>query len=83
MSAQMHFIYSSEFSGAGIVSGGPFYCNESFIPARKMITCTKQPDKINLDEVSSLIKDLNIDSTDNLKDQKVWVYGGLLDTVVV
>jgi hypothetical protein len=22
----MHFIYSSLFSGAGIVAGGPFYC---------------------------------------------------------
>ena len=83
MSAQMHYIFSSEFSGAGVVSGGPFYCNTSLIPAHLIVACTKNPENIDLDALSSLIADLNIDPTDNLKDQKVWVYGGLLDTVVV
>lgn len=26
MAVQMHVIYSGEFTGAGIVAGGPFYC---------------------------------------------------------
>jgi hypothetical protein len=48
-----------------------------------MIACTKNPSAIDLDERAALIQNLNIDSTDNLKGQPVWVYGGLLDTVVV
>lgn len=83
MAVQMSFIYSSEFSGAGIISGGPFYCNESPIPARLIVSCTSRPDNIDLDDISDKVKDLNIDSTDNLKGKKVWVYGGLEDTIVV
>jgi predicted peptidase len=82
MAAQMHNIYSSQFSGAGIFSGGPFYCGQEN-PAEKIESCTVKPEGIDLDAIQAKTKNLNIDSPENLKDQKVWVFGGVLDTVVV
>ena len=84
MAAQLHNIYSSKFTAAGVVSGGPFYCNQELTkPARRMIACTSKPENIDLDTIKAKIQNLNIDSPENIKDQKVWVYGGKLDSVVV
>ena len=66
MAAQMHFIYSEKFSGAGIISGGPYFCAQgSFDIAYP--TCTEHPEDINLDVLNQKISKFeNIDDTSNM-----------------
>ena len=83
MAAQMHFIFSSEFSAAGIVSGGPFFCNQNLFDEEQLLACTQKPENIDLGDNAQEISKLDIDSTDNIKGQKVWVYGATHDKIVV
>lgn len=49
----MHVIYSSLFKGAGIVSGGPYYCAKNNIQIA-LTSCMKNPDLISLSELESI-----------------------------
>lgn len=86
MAAQMHVAYSSLFSGVGIFAGGPYYC------AQDSLTVATEQCMYNLmggPQVTKLISYTDeqsskgeIDSTDNMADDKVYVFSGSKDTTV-
>ncbi|EIJ42790.1 poly(3-hydroxybutyrate) depolymerase [Beggiatoa alba B18LD] len=96
MSAQLATAYSSLIKGAGIVAGGPFYCSGStgartamdFINS-SISTCmgpatsavAPKADKA-LKKAKELATAGKIDSVDNLKTQKIYIFTGSSDTVV-
>jgi poly(3-hydroxybutyrate) depolymerase len=85
MTAQMHFAYSKEVIAAGVVAGGPYYCNLG--SGENLLYCTVDPDKIDLKQILAYIQSQDeagtIDPTSNLKDSPVYIFSGLRDTVVV
>jgi len=86
MAHQLHIAYSDLFSGAGIVSGGPYNCAEnSMITALKR--CTKNTDEplpvaelaagIRTSAQSGALADVG-----NLSDDRVWLFHGTNDITV-
>lgn len=80
---QYHFAYSSQLRGAGIVAGLPYYCaqgNEGYA-----FMCMDN-EMINLESLlidATINADLGlIDPIANIANQTVWLWSGLLDTVV-
>jgi poly(3-hydroxybutyrate) depolymerase len=85
MANQLHVAHSKLFSGAGIVAGPPYYCARgSSITATT--TCMSGLGIVSLPsiytQVSSYASSGLIDPVSNLKDDKVYIYHGLLDVVV-
>lgn len=85
MAVQLHVAYSDTFNGAGIVAGGPYYCAEnSFFSA--IGKCMSKPADIDVGKLLSITnqwaKDKEIDSVSNLKESKVYLYSGTLDSTV-
>lgn len=85
MAVQLHIAYSSTFRGAGVVAGGPYRCAEnSFFHA--IGRCMARPADIDVNHLLSITqqsaKDNAIDSTAHLKDSKVYLYSGTLDSTV-
>jgi len=86
MAQQLHIAYSDLFSGAGIIAGGPFGCAEgSLAPA--MARCIGKTDgPLPVAELAAGIKaaasDGRVADTANLRDDRVWLFHGALDTVV-
>jgi len=86
MAHQLHITYSDLFSGAGMVSGGPFGCaDNSLITA--MSRCMDNTDKpLPVTELAAEIRvDAeagNVANTDNLADDRVWLFHGTNDTTI-
>jgi len=86
MAHQMHIAYSDLFSGAAILSGGPYYCAEnSMLTALKR--CTKNTDEaLPVDEFAAQIRKAaeagTIADPANLADDSVYLFHGTLDTTV-
>jgi len=83
---QYHVIYSSTLQGCGVIAGGPFYCaNGNVVTA--LTACMVDPELISIDELefatSYAYEFGSIDNPTNLQNQKVWLYSGTADTVVV
>jgi poly(3-hydroxybutyrate) depolymerase len=84
MALQMEVAFSSFFSGAAIIAGIPYYCAQN-----GMLTipdCTLYPTLI---PVATLEQDMTkfasngqIDSLNNLRSHSLYLFSGLLDTVV-
>jgi poly(3-hydroxybutyrate) depolymerase len=86
MAQQLHIAYSDVFSGAGIIAGVPFGCADNSL-GTAMSRCTgKTDDSLSVEELAAGIKtaagDGNIASTENLADDRVWLFHGTLDTTV-
>lgn len=86
MAHQLHIAYSDVFSGAAILSGVPYYCAEnSLMTALKRCTENKSvappvdqlADKIRQEFAAGLVAD-----PENLKDDRVYLFHGTLDTKV-
>jgi hypothetical protein len=80
----MHAIYSDYFKGAGILSGGPYFCNEGIWNVK----CTVNPELIDVDKLTmdaELIynEEKSIANPANLKDAPVFLYSAMFDTIVV
>eukprot|EP01130_Rhizamoeba_saxonica_P015391 TRINITY_DN6892_c0_g1_i1.p1 TRINITY_DN6892_c0_g1~~TRINITY_DN6892_c0_g1_i1.p1 ORF type:complete len:221 (-),score=23.48 TRINITY_DN6892_c0_g1_i1:413-1015(-) len=85
MAVQLHIAYSSIFSGAGIIAGGPYFCaNMNMFTAQS--SCMKDPEFIVLDELyeATLAYESTfvIDSTKNLSNDRVWLFSGTEDDTV-
>jgi len=83
---QYHIAYSSQLVGAGIIAGGPYWCaNANLFIA--LTACTQYPNEIDLSvlfEATSFAEDLGtVDNTMYLMSQRVWLFSGSQDTIVV
>mmetsp|Transcript_20954 Transcript_20954/g.30208 ORF Transcript_20954/g.30208 Transcript_20954/m.30208 type:complete len:334 (+) Transcript_20954:75-1076(+) len=86
MAVQMHVAYSSLFSGVGVFAGGPYFC------AQGTLTLALDQCMYNVlggPQISKLISYTNdqaakgtIDPTENMADDKVYVFSGSKDTTV-
>ena len=82
MAVQFHTAYSAEIVGAGVVAGGPYNC--AFVNWGGTGACTQgapmgDASFAAAQGFSALGK---IDSTDNLKRSRVYLFSGARDTVV-
>jgi predicted esterase len=88
MAVQMHVIYSALFVGAGIFAGGPYDCTQG-IWANVNEACTVKPELIDVDRIENIINSNfanashPIDDPKNLENAPVFIYSGILDTVVM
>lgn len=85
MAVQLHIAYSNTFKGVGVVAGGPYYCAEnSFFKA--IGRCMAKPSEIDVGQLVAITKkwsaENEIDSTTHLKNSKVYLFSGSLDSTV-
>lgn len=86
MAHQLHIAYSDLFSGAGIVSGGPYNCaNNSLTTA--MGRCMGNTDRPL--PVADMAAEIRVDveagklaNTDNLANDRVWLFHGTNDITI-
>jgi hypothetical protein len=86
MAVQMHISHSATVNGSAIFAGGPFYCAEgtlSFAENKCMKTIEGLP---NVEGLVALTHNDAlfgyIDSVNNLKDDRVYLFSGSADSVV-
>jgi len=86
MAHQLHIAYSDLFSGAAIISGGPYNCaDNSLITAMKR--CMMNVDQpLPVDQFSAQIRQGaeagNLADPANLKDDRVYLFHGTMDTKI-
>lgn len=86
MATQLHVAYSDLFSGAAILSGGPYNCaRNSLMRALKLCT-TNTEEPLPVEEFATDIRAAaaagNIADPQNLADDRVWLYRGTVDSRV-
>jgi poly(3-hydroxybutyrate) depolymerase len=85
MSVQLHVAYSADCEGAGIIAGPPYYCAQGS-STLATTACMSTP-AINVDNLATYAAGKaaqgKIDALENLKEDKVFLYSGTLDTVVL
>jgi poly(3-hydroxybutyrate) depolymerase len=86
MAHQLHIAYSDLFSGAGIVSGGPYNCADNSLTTA-MGRCMGNTDKPL--PVADIAAEIRVDAqagkladTDNLANDRVWLFHGTNDTTI-
>lgn len=96
MAVQFGVAYSSIVSGVGVIAGGPYYCAQGDVDiATQRCSCTGLPFLSSCEvaagstDVPQLIAitdrraaDGALDPTEKLASQKIWMFTGLLDSVV-
>jgi poly(3-hydroxybutyrate) depolymerase len=86
MATQLHIAYSDLFSGAAMLSGGPYNCaGSSLITAmQQCMTNTETP--LPIAEIASGIRDAAAAGTvadpENLADDRVWLFRGSRDSKI-
>jgi len=81
--SQFHIAFSKNVAGAGIVAGGPFYCAQGSM-MKALTQCMSTAAGMNVDTLVSFTKglsDKDIDSLDNFKNQKLYLFSGTSDTI--
>ncbi|KAM5173003.1 poly(3-hydroxybutyrate) depolymerase-like [Mantella aurantiaca] len=86
MANQFHVAQSKKIIGAALFAGGPYYCaSGSMMTATN--ACMKMPTSINLDSLysktQSYVTSALIDPVSNLANDKVYIFSGTRDSVVV
>ncbi|XP_072255048.1 poly(3-hydroxybutyrate) depolymerase-like [Pyxicephalus adspersus] len=86
MANQFHVAQSKKIIGAALFAGGPYYCaSGSMITATN--ACMKFPASINVDSLvsktQSYVTSALIDPVSNLANDKVFIFSGTRDSVVV
>jgi poly(3-hydroxybutyrate) depolymerase len=86
MTSQLHVAYSSYIDAVAIFAGGPYYCAQGK-NSLAFTACNGEPSLIILDSLLAFASEQaaagSIDSLDGLKSDKLWIFSGLNDTVVV
>jgi poly(3-hydroxybutyrate) depolymerase len=86
MAAQLHIAYSDLFSGAAILSGGPYYCARNSLMAALKRCTTNTEDPLPAAEFVSDIRNAatagNVADPGNLADDRVWMFRGTRDSKV-
>ncbi|OWF49907.1 uncharacterized protein LOC110451096 [Mizuhopecten yessoensis] len=84
MATQMHVINSETIMGAGIIAGVPFACSRGTIAGAS--ACMLTPSVESVTSLEFLVTSGsflgNVDSTSNLRHDKVYIFSGTSDTVV-
>eukprot|EP00730_Choanoeca_flexa_P004729 TRINITY_DN11786_c0_g2_i2.p1 TRINITY_DN11786_c0_g2~~TRINITY_DN11786_c0_g2_i2.p1 ORF type:complete len:351 (+),score=85.56 TRINITY_DN11786_c0_g2_i2:49-1101(+) len=82
---QYHVAFSSSISGAGIVAGGPYYCSKGQ-ETEAITVCLNEPQLIDVDGLylatSRFVSQGDIDTTDNMANDNIYLYSGTADHVV-
>ena len=85
MAQQLHIAYSDLFSGAGILSGGPFGCADNSLTTA-MSRCMMNTDPLPVADLVAKIQAAaaagNIADTTNLADDRVWLFHGTADSTI-
>lgn len=86
MATQLHIAYSDLFSGAGIISSGPFGCADGTL-GTAMSRCmgeteTPLPIADLADSIRNAAKENLVADPENLANDPVWLFHGTLDTTV-
>ena len=86
MAHQLHIAYSDLFSGAAIVSGGPYNCADNSL-ATAMSRCMGNTDKpLPVADIATAIradaKAGRLADPDNMADDRVWLFHGTNDTTI-
>jgi poly(3-hydroxybutyrate) depolymerase len=86
MATQLHIAYSDIFSGAAILSGGPYNCaRSSLLRALKLCTTnTEEPLPVEefVADISTAAAAGEIADPENLADDRVWLFRGTADSKV-
>jgi len=84
MAVQFGTAWSSTIKGVGVVSSGPFYCAQSSL-VTAMGACMKGPPpslRVSTERANSTAQSGDIDSTDNLERQQIYLFHGYNDGTV-
>ncbi|KAM4747265.1 poly(3-hydroxybutyrate) depolymerase-like [Rhinophrynus dorsalis] len=86
MANQFHVAQSSKMVGAAMFAGGPYYCAQgSMLTATN--ACMKLPSSINMNAIRTTTQNYAnsrlIDPVSNMANDKVFIFSGSKDTVVV
>ena len=84
MAVQFGTAWSSTIKGVGVVSGGPFYCAQSSL-VTAMGACMIGPPpslRVSTERANSAAQSGDIDSTDNLQRQQIYLFHGYNDGTV-
>jgi len=86
MAVQYHVAFSSSIAGAAMFAGGPYYCAQGQ-ETNALTTCMTPvmggPSASELAALTELFASSgSVDPVANLKNSKVYIYSGLVDTVV-
>jgi predicted esterase len=96
MAVQFGVAYSEIVKGAGVIAGGPYYCAQGDVDiATRKCSCTGMPilsgcevgpGSTHVDQLVEITnqraRDGAIDPTPNLARQRIWMFSGVLDSVV-
>lgn len=94
MAVQFEVAYSASVIGAGIVAGGPYSCSRGNLSVAMTVCscttgtpwCSVAPGRTNVPELVRLTRRYaergRIDAASNLARHRVWLFSGLLDSVV-
>jgi len=87
MAVQMHIAYSSIVNGSAIFAGGPFYCAQDNIMTAEYSCMQTYQGAPNVNQLITITKQYEtngqIDQLSNLADDRVFLFSGTADTVVV
>eukprot|EP00041_Stephanoeca_diplocostata_P019013 m.403279 g.403279 ORF g.403279 m.403279 type:complete len:338 (+) comp21191_c1_seq35:279-1292(+) len=86
MAVQFHFAFSSEITGCGVFAGGPYWCAQDDVEIA-LHACMVKPSNISPSELAVFTKNaeavMSIDPLSNLHHDRVYIFSGKQDTVVV
>ncbi|MGD9020613.1 MAG: PHB depolymerase family esterase [Lysobacterales bacterium] len=86
MAHQLHIAYSDLFSGVGIVSGGPYNCAENSLTTAMSRCMVNTDNPLPIADIAAGIRadaeTGKLASTDNLADDRVWMFHGTNDTTI-
>jgi len=95
MSVQLGFAHSSIIKGVGVVAGGPYYCaQDDVFKATQICTCTalmssmchNAPGATDIKTLSAKVnqyfRSKAIDDPANVRQQRIYLYGGAKDVIV-
>ena len=85
MATQLHFAFSKDISGVGVLAGPPYDCAGGLLTAAE---CLSGPvTSISVPDIEKRIQkyenDGEIDSTSNMAGDRVYIFSGKFDPVVV
>ncbi|XP_025083450.1 uncharacterized protein LOC112557673 [Pomacea canaliculata] len=85
MATQFHVAHSSVVMGVGLVAGVPFMCSGGNLVTATGV-CMELPSTILVSALEAVTASGalvgNIDSTSNMRNDRVWIYAGTHDSVV-
>ena len=86
MAHQLHIAYSDQFSGVGIVSGGPYNCADNSMNTALGRCMVNTDNPLPVMEIAAGIREAaaagELADTTNLADDRVWMFHGTNDTTI-